>query len=368
MKLAFVLIVIICGLFLCTYKMRVLSLSSMNSRTYDGKELLLFLSLVLLILISALRGDFSTDYKVFYHKFYVPAEKDGLLWVLSERDWGFAVLCYVASQLFHSYQWVIAVMGIATVMLYGRTIKRYSVNYMLSIVLLVGIDNYIVSFNIIRNIFSAALCFYALKEIYENSFRKYFILVLLASTVHRTALLMLPMYWVLRIDIRKKKNIFFLIGVILFYVVCFMFTNSIGRTVMDMLGMDSYGTDLVVFNRYFTGNTFYKGALKTSALFGFVVFFQKLINFNDLKERVWFNACAANFLFQILTIKIGMAVRLGYYFSACFILLIPLIISRMKNKKLVTIFLLFFLLIYCGLLQNGISEYWFFWQNRSIPV
>ncbi|MCM1063463.1 MAG: EpsG family protein [Eubacterium sp.] len=364
MNLVFVLIALICGLYFCTYRMRVISFSSMNSRAYDGRELLFSVTLVMLVLVTALRGDFTPDYRFFYRIFYKEAEENGLIWALTERDWGFDVLCYVASRLFHSYQVVIAVAGIITVVLYGKMIRNYSVNYALSFALFVGVDNYIISFNIIRNVFAVSICFYAMKEIYENHFLKYVLLVLLASTVHRSALLMLPMYWVLKIDIRKKSNIFLLIGAMLLFVVCIMFTNDIGRAVLNMLGIFSYGTNLLASNYY----TFYTGALKTSMLFGFVILFRKLINFNDLKERVWFNACAASFLLQILSIRINLAQRVGYYFSAGFILLIPLIVSRMKDRKLVTVLMFFLLLIYCGFVQNGLPEYWFFWQNKSIPV
>ena len=110
-------------------------------------------------------------------------------------------------------------------------------------------------------------------------------------------------------------------------------------------------------------------ALKSVVLFAFVLFFGKEINFDCIKERVLFNGCVINCFLQILAAKILMIQRIGYYFSGCYIILIPLIVSRIKGKRrnLVTAGIVAFLFAYDFFVQN-ITEYYFFWDNKIFKV
>lgn len=71
--------------------------------------------------------------------------------------------------------------------------------------------------------------------------------------------------------------------------------------------------------------------------------------------------------FLILKTKVSLAMRAGYYFDIFMVLLIPEIVSRLGNKKIIVYFLLIIYGVFCFMhtldsVERGCVPYLFFWQ------
>ena len=95
-------------------------------------------------------------------------------------------------------------------------------------------------------------------------------------------------------------------------------------------------------------------ALKSGGLLAFVLFFWNKIKYSERKERVWANGCFFATIFHIMAIKVLMLHRMAYMMSGCFLLMIPLVLSRIeaRQRRYVCAGLIVVILLYCQFVQN----------------
>src|SRR5699024_4715427 len=83
--------------------------------------------------------------------------------------------------------------------IYYYLFLNYSSNLSLSLLLLISMGSYYVSFNVIRQFMAAAITILAVINI-DKGFKKYFLIIILASSIHYSALVMLLFYPILKIN------------------------------------------------------------------------------------------------------------------------------------------------------------------------
>lgn len=327
-------------------------------------EYFLIIACIFLFVLAAFRGDFTNDYRLYFYCFEQNADLS-LQQLLSSRDWLFWLGTRAVYDITNNYLFCYVFVALLMMSFYYKCFKDNSEFYFLSLLLFVAVDNYVISFNLSRNILAASMCAMALKYIWEEKPKYYFVLILVASLIHKSALIMLPMYWILKIDYRKSKNLLILLCALVASAVILQYTSQIANFVQAFIGMnyDSYSEYGLDF-----GNI--GSALKTSVFLLIVLIQWKKIDFSHMKDRVLFNACVCTWYLQILAAKMLMIQRIGYYFSCSFLIFIPMLILRNKNAKtraLFTIGIVLFCLVYCTFIQNN-TEFYFFWQNEYIHL
>ncbi len=100
----------------------------------------------------------------------------------------------------------------------------------------------------------------------------------------------------------------------------------------------------------------------------YILFYVKYINFKRIEERVWFNSVILLLIFTILSVQFGPFQRFTYFLLPYITLLIPLIASRIVNKKerfyhiaiVVTIMISYVVLTNLSLT----TDYSFIWQGN----
>ena len=355
MKISVVLMVCILGIYLVTKPVHIIKWSS---KKVDNKTLFLMISCVLLFFVAAFRGDFATDYPIYHWQFnyYKNMPISGIGAV---RDIGFFLWSKIVFLFTDNILIAFASMAFIMMQMYYKAVKENSCNYLLSLLLLVGIDNYVVSFNLMRYILVVSIYLYLTKYIVQRNIKKYIIGVLFLTLLHRAAIIMFPFYWLLTIDYRKRKNFFIFLSGIVSFAILFFFTKHIAVFIQAAIGMNygNFGLDYGSVG----------SALKSGVLILFLLSFWKKINYSDRKERMWVNGCFFATMFHILAIRVLMMHRAAYIVSGFFILLIPLIISRLspEKRKIVAIGLITGVLLYCQFIQN-IQSYYPFWKNTTI--
>lgn len=356
MNITIVLLFLVLFITLCgSYRSGKLSLYKSH------RKKILILMCIMLFFFAALRGDFTNDYRLYYDCFKL---NDEITYqsVMTSRDWLFWIITKFVYDLFGNYLFCYIIVALLMMFFYYKCFIKASDLFFLTVYIFIAVDNYAISFNLSRNILAVSICAVAITYIWEKKPIPYFLYIAVASMIHRSALIMIPMYWILQINYKSAKNriilcIFFGVSIIGIF-----FTSKIALAIQSIIGInyesyETYGLDFGNIGSFF----------KTTMLAFFVLLLIRKLNYTSLKERVLFNGCILTWYLQLLAAKMLMIQRVGYYFSICYALLIPALIMKLSGKKRVyfIICLLFALLFYCAFVQHYTS-YYFFWDNRYV--
>ena len=140
--------------------------------------------------------------------------------------WGFDFLTIIFKHLISkdSQHWLMFV-AIVSGLCIGITFYKYSHNYFYSVFLFLATTNFTWLMNGIRQFLAVAIIFAATPLIKENKWFKFLLIVLLASTFHGTALLMLPVFFFVRSKPWTSRTMLLFAGVLFVLFFTSSFTN-----------------------------------------------------------------------------------------------------------------------------------------------
>lgn len=249
---------------------------------------------------------------------------------------GLALLMYLGG--FFSNGTLIPFLFITTVIVlacYAYRFKRDSPIVWLSVFSLVTIGSYYVVFNVIAQATAVAITFLAAGYIYnrERSFRnflKYTVIILLAALVHKTALLMIPMYFILTYRFHNARS-----GLLLKVVLL------IGLVLTALFFDDIFNWSVqVIFPEYqvsVDAGASWLGAGSIIAIsrplfiLMFVYINRKYVDFKNKMDLVSVNATFIFLLINVLSLQTHLLQRFSYYFIPLSLMIIPLAIARMPK-------------------------------------
>lgn len=157
--------------------------------------LLIFISMLSLVLVSGLRNNIGDT------PFYMQSfEIDDFSWsnFKFEGDWGFYILQIILQNISKEPQILIFSTALITNLLIVITLYKYSRMVELSLFVYIASGLYTITMNGIRQSLAASIIFVATKFILEGNFKKFLMVVLLASTFHQSALIFIPIYFIVR--------------------------------------------------------------------------------------------------------------------------------------------------------------------------
>lgn len=273
---------------------------------------------------------------------------------LDIQDYGFNLFMIFLKRINPDPQFLVIVTSVITFTIYFYTIKTYAYNLPMSLLLLITID-LIGTMNGIRQILAGALTLLGLPLIRDKKFIPYLLLVLLASTLHKSAMILIPLYFIIS---GKRMNLG--IWVFLASVLgCFMFP-ALADSIMGDLMEDSV----------------YKDYLQNESKMGYMRFLVSLLpvalvilycwvqqDNHDGENRsssrylhqrtvdVMVNMTVVSFGFMTLGMRMVYFARVGLYFNCILAILIPTLISGIFRKSSVraarilvfTFYLIFYL-------------------------
>jgi len=199
---------------------------------------------------------------------------------------------------------------------------------------------YIVSMNGIRQCLAAAIFFAATKYLFEGKFIRYSLVILLASTFHQTALILIPIYFFVRLKSWTRLTYVFLFLSILLVMGYSQFTSALYTVIgdtqygayQDNTGEGANVLRVVVFALPLI--LAYLGREKLRELFP--------------KVDILVNMTLLSLIFMIISTQDWIYARFTIYFGLYNLLLIPLLIKVfIKNdQKLIYYSVLLFYFIY----------------------
>lgn len=295
-----------------------------DPRNYN--KLFIILALVCLICVSGFRYKVGTDFYQYTENF-IYTTKEGL----AESDApAFDYFVYwLKTYVSNNPQIMFLSMAIITNILIVINLWKYSPRFELSMWLYITTFVYYSTMNGVRQWVASSIIFCATKYLQDREFKKYLIPILFASMVHASALVMIPLYFLVNVKSFSKTNLYIITGFMAavfaygkFIPILFKFLEGTQYAhYFDIVSDTSNGIHPLRLIVYFI------------PIAMFAIFYKQLNPNKDMKVDRLFNLCIIGFLLMFLATKQVFFARLVYYFDLYYLLLIPRLVD-IGNIKL----------------------------------
>lgn len=282
----------------------------------------IFLAIVCIILVSGLRNTIGDTY--FYMHAYSVSD---FTWeyVRDNKDPGFSILQMILKNISDNPQILIFVTALITNLLIGITLYKHSRMIELSFYVYITAGMFTVSMNGIRQFLAASIIFIATKYLLNGDFKKYAFIVILASTVHQSALVLIPIYFIVRREAWTKVT-FLLLALAIFIVMGF-------TQFSEMLFVSLENTQYGNYSTFEEG-----GANKIRVLVDSVPVIIAFLGREKLrklwpKSDIIVNLAVINLIFMIVATQNWIFARFNIYFSLYNLILISWLICLFKENS-----------------------------------
>ena len=209
----------------------------------------------------------------------------------------------------------------------------------------------------LRQTIATAIALFSYELIKKRKIVQFVLLILIASTIHRSVLVFIPFYFIVQI---KNTQLFYKI-ILFFFPVFMILRNEISGYIKLVGGYEDYeqfeGSGTYTFTAVFLGIAIIAMARS------------KIILKNNPNAQHYYNAFAIALLFLPLTWINPSTMRIVQYFSVFMLLFIPEIIYSFRtisNKVRIDLFLFTIVLLIALFVKSNItneSDYSFFWEE-----
>lgn len=298
-------------------------------------------AIILLITIAGLRSSIGdTGYYLYSFKI-LPNSIES---VISDRDWGYSLYSLIIKNFFPHPQFILIFTSAITISLIARTLYKLSVQLSFSIFLFITSGIYISTMNGARQYLVAAVLFSMISLITQGNKRKYFIAVLFLSTVHNSALVMIPIYFVVRQKAWSKKIIILIIA----FLIAFISFDYLFNIFSSILRMTQYGYLINTFGiDEYSGTSLFRIAVAAvPVILGYL--YRKKLSKKMENYNIFINFSILNLIVLIFASYNSIFARLGIYFGLYNLILLPGIFYYCFDKNLRA--LIMYLAIVCYLI------------------
>ena len=309
----------------------------------------------IIIFFAGLRsGIADTNTYIFFYE-NLPADFLEGIFSDTSRDKGFTLFSYLIkkfiSEDFQLWLFIIALISGLAVM---APLYKYSPMFELSTFLFVATAQFTWLLNGMRQFIAISLLFLSLNLLLQKSYKTYILLVLLLSTIHGSAIIMLPFCLLCQSKPWSKQ----MVTIIVVFFIVFFF-------IKDLL---FFGDDILESTQY-AGYTNMIAEIRGSSIFRLIAAGipllltlwkkRKVAEFNNKLLNICINMSAFNFCFMLLSTAIGgiFIGRVAAYFDIYNLLLYPLILTELYQKQERT-------LLYAGIILGYTT--WFYFQMAVV--
>ena len=241
---------------------------------------------------------------------------------------GYTILNWLISHLGFSFHGFLVIYAAFCILSISNFIIQNSSDIYLSFSLFVVLGMYTYSFYILRQTLALCILLFAFSALKEEKNKKFWIILLLAFTVHRVSIIYAILFMIRNIKMNRK-----IFKKFSFVIVCvFIILPLLSSLVLSVLQF--FGKTQIEIKQISLNNLFFLMIL----LIIFIYFFA---DFSVLFERKENNLLVFGFLFSIVLETFGLyndvlarSVELLYI---CIIVLLPNILQELPNKKFKTI-------------------------------
>lgn len=294
------------------------------------------LIMIILISVAGLRWQVGTDY-IAYAMGYKGNIENLVDSIIKFNEPGINIISFISSLIYNDYATMFFISSILTVGLSVWTIYKYSDYFSISILLYIFAGAWNGSFNGVRQYLACAVLFAGHRYIIKREFRKYFMIVFLASTFHISALSMIVLYFVPRRQLKHKDiillGIFIILGLSLYDPALELVNNVL---------MNSNRNPLSTENSYLTQQV---SILRIGVMVAPTILYL-IINPKDklrLEDNFYINMLFINASVYIITMNSAYFARFAIYTNIYIALGFPKIFKGVDKK--LSLFIIYIALI-----------------------
>ena len=316
-----------------------------NTSTKTTSYIFIGIAFASMLIVSGYRYYVGTDFSNYQYMFMNIYKEE-----LITQEAGYILLNKIAYKINPNPQTIFIVTSLIILLLVFVTIGKYCSRYELGLYLFITLFHYYASFNVIRQYIAIAITFYSVRYIFEKKFYKYLLSVIIASTFHLTAIIMIPFYFIAKIPMGNREYIYgSIIGIMGLSLFEKIYTSAI-----DLFPKYEGYRESVLFSY---GST--TGVVVYGIIFIVVYIFRKKLIQLDNRNMIYIKFIFVSFLVSILAIKGVLFARITGFFNIYAVILIPNLIDlfNKKEKKIVYYSILCIGYVYCYLtLKSGQAD------------
>jgi transmembrane protein EpsG len=158
-------------------------------------KLLMWAAAASFVVIAGLRANIGDTY------YYMHAYATGdFSWasIVQQKDIGFGILQMILKMVSNDPQLMVFVTALITNVLIVLILYKYSRMFELSLYVYITSGMFVTAMNGIRQYLAAAVIFAATRYLLEGNWKRYMLVVLVAATIHQSALVLIPIYFIVR--------------------------------------------------------------------------------------------------------------------------------------------------------------------------
>lgn len=279
----------------------------------------LFTVFLLLFGVSACRYQVGNDYSRYEEFFHLIP-----LGQVVPTEFGFNAIVLAMQFLFgaDTKLTIFALFAFVTVCFMLKAVYDQSEDFLFSFFLFMTLSYYFQSLNTVRYYFAWAVAVFSMKYVIKKQYGKFVLLILPAATIHKSVLLVIPVYILANLPWKRWQLI-----VLAAFASSGLVFQELYLKVIVKLYPSYEGTS------YLDGGTSFVNVARIIGVFGFSLLYYRTAVAEHKQNRFYFHL---NF-FALLLYTCGSFVpeisRVGYYMTAGHIFLLPSVISRIPDEK-----------------------------------
>lgn len=277
-----------------------------------------------LFLIMAFRIGIGIDYSMYANGFQKMAQAG--FETMSYKDWEFGFVLFskllgaIPGMDFQIYMIILSVIAILPAALF---IYKNSEMPWLSTVLYVNLFMYFMCMNFLRQMIAVSLVMLAWHFMKNNKFILYAVIIVAASFFHQTVLLMLPVYFLVKMKPGIKE--------LLAYGFILLWFYAASTNLFDLV-TNFYHEEYKESNFIIQGLSFIYAVFPLFiTIAAFILVKTETINLTN-ENKYLVNLSFIGTLLMVTMAKHSIIERMSYYFIIFMILLVPLIYTSLKSK------------------------------------
>lgn len=279
---------------------------------------------VVLFAVSACRLNVGNDYAKyveFMHLInsnaFVPTEF-GFNWIVR--------LIYGISG-FENFLLVFAVFAFFTITLFMAAIYRQADSFGFSFFLFMAFGLYFQSFNTVRYYLALAIALYAIPYVLKKQWGRFILLILLGATLHKSLLVVIPLYFLASIAWKKWQ-----LAIAAIFCATFFFLQDFYLKVVIFLYPTYEDTE------YLEGGTSYINIARCLAVLILALYCYKNTVKDNERNRFYFYCNLGALAMYVCCSFLPIISRIGYYLTITHIFFLPALLGGIENKKLKRLF------------------------------
>lgn len=292
-------------------------------------------TIISFILVSGLRNNIG-DTPFYIHTYNIT----NFTWELvkAQDDIGFAVLQMILKRYSNDPQILIFTTALITNVLIIIGLYKYSRLFELSIYVYITGGLFLVTMNGIRQCLATAIIFTGTKYLIEGNWFKYIVLVIFASLFHQSALILIPIYFLVRYKAWSKATLILLI----FSVLIVLGFNQFSSVLFSAIKDSQYG----VYSNFNEGGANILRVIIFAIPLVIAFFGREKLREIYPESDIIINMAIIGLTFMIISTANWIFARFNIYFELYQIILISWIVKvfREKDQKLI-----YFVIILCYL-------------------